>query len=346
MIERMHDTGLTGWREVVQKHHSAMVDDLKQAVDSELESAITLAVETERSKYQGAIDRAREETRRSTTEDLNQNLRRLRQSAAQAHIFRLLAEAAVPFVNRAVVLLIENNQSRVVACAHVDESSFIGKPLSIATGEAPALDSVIDTHDPVVALASASEVSDTLVRLFDADSGTRLHLFPVNVRQNTAAVLVAEGVPLSAPLELLCESVGMKLESMAPPMAALPNPALVQINTKASEEGIPASATVERRDWSDLSQEEQRLHLQAQRSARVRVAEMRLDHADELREATYQGNIYKALKTEIDVARTAFLQEFLSRTPTMVDYLHLEILRSLARDDDRLLGPDYPGPMV
>jgi hypothetical protein len=30
----------------------------------------------------------------------------------------------------------------------------------------------------------------------------------------------------------------------------------------------------------------------------------------------------------------------------MVDYLHLEILRSLARDDDRLLGQSYPGPMV
>jgi hypothetical protein len=30
----------------------------------------------------------------------------------------------------------------------------------------------------------------------------------------------------------------------------------------------------------------------------------------------------------------------------MVDYLHLEILRSLAHDDDRLLGPEYPGPMV
>jgi hypothetical protein len=30
----------------------------------------------------------------------------------------------------------------------------------------------------------------------------------------------------------------------------------------------------------------------------------------------------------------------------MVDYLHLEIVRSLAHDDDRLLGSSYPGPMV
>jgi hypothetical protein len=30
----------------------------------------------------------------------------------------------------------------------------------------------------------------------------------------------------------------------------------------------------------------------------------------------------------------------------MVDYLHLEIVRSLAHDDERLLGAGYPGPMA
>jgi len=30
----------------------------------------------------------------------------------------------------------------------------------------------------------------------------------------------------------------------------------------------------------------------------------------------------------------------------MVDYLHLELLRTLANDDSDLLGKDYPGPLV
>ena len=33
-------------------------------------------------------------------------------------------------------------------------------------------------------------------------------------------------------------------------------------------------------------------------------------------------------------------------SPTMVDYLHLELVRSFADDDARMLGPDYPGPLV
>ena len=98
--------------------------------------------------------------------------------------------------------------------------------------------------------------------------------------------------------------------------------------------------------YSDLSPDDQKLHLQAQRVARVKVAEMRLYHAEDLRKGVSETNIYGALAREIDRARAGFLQTFLSKSPTMVDYLHLEILRSLAHDDDRILGQDYPGPMV
>jgi hypothetical protein len=136
----------------------------------------------------------------------------------------------------------------------------------------------------------------------------------------------------------------MKLELLTapPPLAPLRNPELVQIAAPS----VPPSATSERRLWEELSPDDQKLHLQAQRVARVRVAELRLYNAEELRKGTFDGDIYGALREGIDAARTAFLQSFLSKSPTMVDYLHLEILRSLAHDDDRLLGKEYPGPMV
>ena len=79
---------------------------------------------------------------------------------------------------------------------------------------------------------------------------------------------------------------------------------------------------------------------------RVRVAEMRLYQPNELRSGLEKSNLYGALQSAIDAARTQFLQNFLSKSSTMVDYLHLEIMRSLAHDDDRLLGHEYPGPMV
>jgi hypothetical protein len=41
-----------------------------------------------------------------------------------------------------------------------------------------------------------------------------------------------------------------------------------------------------------------------------------------------------------------FQQKFLSTSPSMVDYVHLELLRTLANNDAALFGPDYPGPLV
>jgi hypothetical protein len=132
------------------------------------------------------------------------------------------------------------------------------------------------------------------------------------------------------------------LQSEAAVLKPLPTPELVHIAAPAAAD----TASSPRLAWSDLSPEDQKLHLQAQRVARVKAAEMRLYHAEELRKGVFDGNIYNALQPEIDKARADFLQDFLSKSRTMVDYLHLEILRSLAHEDDRLLGQHYPGPMV
>jgi hypothetical protein len=149
-------------------------------------------------------------------------------------------------------------------------------------------------------------------------------------------MLVASGVQVSAPLELLSEAAGMRLESLRS----------VVVEPSESNVEVPASETSGARSWDDLTLEDQKLHLQAQRMARVRVAEIRLLQQNELQEGLKNSNIYGALQARIDESRDRFLQMFLSKSPTMVDYLHLEILRGLAHDDDRLLGNNYPGPMV
>ena len=90
---------------------------------------------------------------------------------------------------------------------------------------------------------------------------------------------------------------------------------------------FPASEASGPRSWDELTLEDQKLHLQAQRTARVRVAEMRLYHEDKLKSGVADADIYGALQNEIDAARNHFLQAFLSKSPTMVDYLHLELVQ-------------------
>jgi hypothetical protein len=110
--------------------------------------------------------------------------------------------------------------------------------------------------------------------------------------------------------------------------------------------GSPAGPPGQHKEWKALSRGEQHLHLAAQRFARVQVAEMRLSSLDAVRSARETRNIYGALKATIDAAREQFREKHMTLSPTMVDYLHLELVRSLANDDAILLGPNYPGPLV
>jgi hypothetical protein len=363
----MHDHGALTWRGVVDKHCAALVDELAATLDSELErvrtdTAARTAAETkaaERSLAASAAEIAREkitrETRLATAESLNQALRRIRQASSQSAVFSVLLDSAAPFSRHAVVLRVENNQVRSLGARGLaPEGSAAAGSAREGGGEpefafdltaAAAVANVCENRDPVTALASANELSPELAAaLSEGDITRRAYLFPIAIRQDVIAVLGAGDESAPAALELLSEAAGMKLETLEPAavLQPLPNPELIQI----AKPSVPETPGAERLAWSDLSPEDQKLHLQAQRVARVKVAEMRLYHSEELRKGVFEGDIYGVLRGEIERARAEFQQTFLSKSPTMVDYLHLEVLRSLAHEDDRLLGLEYPGPMV
>ena len=98
--------------------------------------------------------------------------------------------------------------------------------------------------------------------------------------------------------------------------------------------------------WESLSAEDQQLHLRAQRFARVQVAEIRLFETDAVQSGRSRRDLYGTLQKRIDAARQSFRNTFFASCPSMLDYLHLELLRTLANDDAETLGKDYPGPMV
>ena len=87
-------------------------------------------------------------------------------------------------------------------------------------------------------------------------------------------------------------------------------------------------------------------HLRAQRFARVKVAEIRLYHASQVRSGRVAEDLYGALKPQIDGAREAYREQFLTPMHGLPDYVHLELIKTLANDDAALLGSTYPGPMA
>lgn len=261
--------------------------------------------------------------RRSHAESLNQTVRRFRQATSDGQVLQLLNETCAPCAEQTLLLTFENNHPPVVR--------FAGGAFEL--NQAPALVSAVESRDLIVTLVSDGQLSRVLanaLRTEDSDVDDKAYLVPVVVREAVVAMIVAAGSVKAAHIELLCEAAAMRLEALQPVVKAEP----------------AVKTATENHAWDALSAADQKLHLQAQRMARVRVAEWRIYQEEALRKGTEDCDVYLALKPHIDVARQQFLQTYLSQSPTMVDYLHLEILRSLVNDEDALLGTSYPGPMV
>jgi hypothetical protein len=327
------------WREIIGKHQSAMVDELSARLALDLDQAILTALNAERSQSSRVLAKACDEARRAHSESLNQALRRLRLATSENQTLQLLAETCAPWAERFIVLVFNSGR------AH----SAGGEELVFELAEAPAVTSAIEARDPLVTVISAGQLSPILAAALNRpedhedlsnEGPGKAWLFPLISRHAAVAMVVISGQIEPSPVELLCEAAAMRLESFAAP---IPSPALAPAPRTAI---VSARRATESPGWEDLSPEDQKLHLQAQRLARVRVAEIRLDEEDVLRRGLAASNVYGALESKIDAARKEYLQAFLSKSSTMVDYLHLEILRSLVKDDVKLLGAGYPGPMV
>jgi hypothetical protein len=84
----------------------------------------------------------------------------------------------------------------------------------------------------------------------------------------------------------------------------------------------------------------------AKRFAKVKIAEIQLYQAPAVNAGRASRDLYGSLRPHIDAARQAFLERFLKPGHDIADYLHAELVRTLANDDATLLGPGYPGPLA
>jgi DNA gyrase/topoisomerase IV subunit B len=286
------------------------------------------------SEVETLCDAQAADARRHAASELNQAVRRLRRAADLQDLGATLLDAAGAFASQVALFRVEGEMARGVRVRGVPgETAERFETLEIPLCDSAALAAVVETGEPVVAAATASELSPALTDLLGHQPAARVSLFPVAPRGHVAALLYAWGTVEGPPLELLAEAAAAVWNAFDP---AAPS-GLVTI-APAHEESAGA--------WNLLSAEHRRIHLRAQRSARVRVSEMRLYQAADVQAGRARGDVYGALRGPIDDARAAFRENYFARCPNMVDYLHLELVRTLAHDDPELLGKDYPGPLA
>ena len=187
--------------------------------------------------------------------------------------------------------------------------------------DAPAFAAAVKSRDPVVCMRSRGELSEEVVNALGESPDRKCHLFPIATRERVVAILYADsdtGSVETEALELLAAVAGSVLQAQSQGPAGL-----VRIAPRKSSA----------------------LDLKARRFARTRVAELRLQHPAEVKIGRANSDLYASLRQEIDADREAYRRDFFSHLP-IVDYYHLELVRTLAHDNPELLGEDYPGPLA
>jgi hypothetical protein len=340
-IARIQELLASGWREEIDRIVAERFTDLAARMAEECEAAVRTRVAAEMS---AALPAAREASRRQFSEELNLAVRGLAEAAGVDQWAAALLESTAAFRQRAAVFTLTGREMKAAAVRGVPDEAAVARLLAagIALADAPAFAQAAETRETVVAMRSEGELSAAVADALGAVGDAHAHLVPLCGRQRVLGVVYADGdaehLDANA-IETLTAIGAAALDALLARSLSRPG-ALVALSSL--DTGMAPAAPA----WDAMSKPDQELHLRAQRFARVQVAEMRLYKSRQVRGGRADRNLYGALKEEIDSSREAFRRQFIAATPTMADYLHQELLRSLSNDDPSLLGPDYPGPLA
>ncbi len=266
---------------------------------------------------------------------LNQSVRWLRSSKNGDLFGEALLNATDGFCSGAALFRLNRGMLHLEATRNISvDGQFDDVPIE----SAPAFSAAVETRDTIVALGTEREMSRAISAHLGEAPNDKFHLFPILSGGEVSALLYTAGAaPHVESLELLAAVAGAVLEGQSPASSSRLDD-LIHI--------APARIQAEGNSWSRLSEEDREVHRKAQRFARVQIARLRLYKSTDVKKGRSEGNLYISLKEELEAARGVFRREFIAKSGTMVDYLHLEVVQTLANNEVELLGPDYPGPLV
>lgn len=290
-------------------------------------------------EFDEGCSRSARAARSRTVQEFNQLVRRLRQYRNEGEWVSSVLAGAGDWVEQVALLALRDGVLRMRGRQNVN----VPEDLSFPIESAAAFVSAVETRDPVTALRLPSEVGPALST---ENAGDRAHIFPVSNGSRVVAFLFAGDTDETGvhALEFVANIASLVLERqsnsalhahIAP--ASEPVHEIQKPHGNSAREALPA--------WADLSEQERNLHIRAQRFSRVKVAEMQLARPDACRAGREQNNLYVFLRPELDKARDEYRRQFMS-IPSMVDYLHIELVRTATGGDELKLGAEYPGQLV
>jgi hypothetical protein len=147
-------------------------------------TALAASFEELRERFTSDVAAARASERREVTAQLNNAVRRLRQSETTDMWLRTLLDAVGPFCAHAACFRIDGSRALLEGTDDPETG-----PVELDT--APAFANAAESKDVVVTAAAATQLSDDVLSLIQP-KGQKLYVFPLVKGGRTAAVLCAD----------------------------------------------------------------------------------------------------------------------------------------------------------
>ncbi len=96
----------------------------------------------------------------------------------------------------------------------------------------------------------------------------------------------------------------------------------------------------------EMPPEEEKLHNDARRFARLLVSEIKLYNEQQVAEGRMNSDLYERLRDDIDRSRQMYDKRVAASVASRFDYFYDELVGTLAEGEANKLGPECPGPTV
>jgi hypothetical protein len=284
--------------------------------------------------------RARLEVARGITQTLNECFARMRRFESDRAWCEAMLDAAGAMSRRCAFFSVRGSDICLQGVRGLGGDTRF-PPSEVPYGVAPAFRRVIESGKSQSAARSAAELSLPVAAMFGSDTDARALLVPINTGDRVPGVLYSEDVVDPSAMELIAIVAGAVLEKHLRLYETVRSsggsirPVAVQAKDAPAPPSdgrgaIAASAPPPAKDHT---------HTEAQRFAQVQVAHFMLANIEAISRGRRQQNLYQSMREAIDSLRSSYRSKF----PGARDYLHQELVRTLALNDVSLLGGDYPG---
>jgi len=325
------------------------LDDFRQELSS-LKSSISEGwekLENELRKLIEEVPRLKPTPAGVSWEELEKVIEEIDRGSKQSEILNSLLRGVGKYCQR-VALFVISGQEVVgwLAKGFSAEGVPTGRAkVTLPLAQNNILNEVNTRQSTVIAKPEDQPENDQFLQRLGEALPKQILATPLFVRGKVAAIIYAdqgdslEEITMVPLVEIISKVAGMAIELLplrrklaeAPPPPKPPEEAKEEVEEEEKEEVEVAPSP------EAITEEDRKIHEEAQRFARLLVSEIRLYNEVEVTLGRKNQNLYQRLKDDIERSRDAYNKRFPTLAST-TDYFHEQLVKILAEGDESALG--------